>query len=43
MTVLDTGERVMQIADVGLRIPELKIVRFARFLDDRGYFAEVQA
>ena len=31
----------MQIADVqSLPIPELKIVRFARFLDDRGYFTE---
>ncbi len=31
----------MQIADVhSLPIPELKIVRFARFADDRGYFTE---
>ena len=31
----------MEIADVhSLPIPELKVVRFARFLDERGYFTE---
>ena len=35
------GDRGVKILDVRtLAVPEIRVVRFARFLDDRGYFSE---
>lgn len=37
----DTNSRPMKILEVSrLAIPEVRVLRFARFMDDRGYFTE---